>query len=179
LADRVHSEEAMLALAHKEFVPDVEVLAAYDTMMGNGPARDLAPQIGVRLNLPVRQERRFAAIAEGQARVAQRRAELDKQVDQVSFQVQEAYEQVQAGAKTVRLYEQTILPAARANVEAARSAYETGKVPFVSLIEAQRGVVDLQDRFYEALADTFRRRASLERAAGGPLPFQPSGAAAP
>jgi outer membrane protein TolC len=71
--------------------------------------------------------------------------------------------------RAVRLYEQTILPAARQNVEAARSAYEAGRVPFLSLIEAQRNRVGLRDRYYEAFADSFRRRAALERAAGGPL----------
>jgi hypothetical protein len=47
------------------------------------------------------------------------------------------------------------------------------KIPFLTLIEAQRNLVNLRDRYYEALADYFRRRASLERAIGGPLAPQP------
>ena len=43
LADRIAADEAALGLAHKEYCPDVEVTAAYDSIMGNGPARDLAP----------------------------------------------------------------------------------------------------------------------------------------
>jgi len=168
LTDRVAADQASLGLAHQDFYPDFEATAAYDTIMGNGPTRDLAPQIGLRLNLPVRKARRFGAIAEAQARVAQRHAELDKETDHVNFQVQEAYEQVLESEKTVRLYEKTILPAARKNIEAARSAYESGKIPFLSLVEAQRNVVELQDRSYEALADYFRRRATLERVIGGP-----------
>jgi hypothetical protein len=39
----------------------------------------------------------------------------------------------------------------------------------VSLVEAERGLIALRDRRYEALADYYRRRAALERAAGGPL----------
>jgi outer membrane protein TolC len=167
LADRVRAELASLGLARQEFYPDFEATAAYDTIMGNGPTRDLAPQVGIRLNLPVRKVRRYGAVAEAQARVAQRQAELNKQTDQVSFQVQEAYEQVRESEKTVRLYEKTILPAARKNIEAARSGYESGKIPFLSLVEAQRNLVELQDRSYEAVADYFRRRATLERAIGG------------
>jgi len=167
LADRVRAEQASLGLARQEFYPDFEATAAYDTIMGNGPTRDLAPQLGIRLNLPVRKVRRYGAVAEAQARVAQRQAELNRQTDQVNFQVQEAYEQVRESEKTVRLYEKTILPAARKNTEAARSAYESGKIPFLSLVEAQRNLVELQDRSYEAVADYFRRRATLERAIGG------------
>jgi outer membrane protein TolC len=169
LADRIAAEEASLALARKEFYPDFEVSAAYDTIMGNGPTRDLAPQVALRMNLPVRKARRDGAVSEAEARIAQRRAGLDRQRDQVSLQVQEAYAQVRERERVVRLYTETILPAAEANVKAAQSAYVTGKIPFLSLIEAQRNVVGLRDRYYEALAEYYRRRAALERAIGGPL----------
>src|SRR5262249_52011105 len=106
--------------------------------------------------------------------LGQRRAELAKQIDQVNYQVQQAYEQVGESEQVVRLYEKTILPAARKNVEAARSAYGTGRIPFLSLIEAQRNVVMLQDRYYEAVAAYHRRRATLERVSGASLTPPPA-----
>jgi outer membrane protein TolC len=166
LADRLAAEEAMLGLAHKEFCPDFELMAAYDSIWQEKPLR---AQLGVRVNLPVRLARREGAVHEAQARIAQRQAELARQADQANFEVQQAYEQVVESMRTARLYEKTVLPAAKRNVEAARSAYATGKVPFLSLIEAQRNRVSLRDRYYEALADYFRRRATLERVSGGPL----------
>jgi len=54
-------------------------------------------------------------------------------------------------------------------VKAAQAAYVTGKTPFLSLVEAQRNLVNLRDRHYEAKADYFRRLATLERAIGGPI----------
>jgi outer membrane protein TolC len=170
LADRLAAEQAALALACKEFYPDFEVLAAYDSIWQERPLRG---QVGVRLNLPVRLARRHAAVNEAQARLLQRQAELDRRIDQINFDVQQAYEQVRASEKAIRLYHQTILPAARLNVNGAQSAYLTGGIPFLSLIEAQRNVVNLRDRSYEVLADYFRRRAALERAVGGPLAPDP------
>jgi cobalt-zinc-cadmium efflux system outer membrane protein len=168
LADRIAAEEASLGLAHKEFYPDFEPFLMYDRFMGNlSENRDLATFLGVRLNLPVYKGRRYGAVAEAEARIAQRRAELARLTDQVNFQVQEAYARVQRSERSVRLYRDTILRAAEANVKAAQSAYVTGKTPFLSLIEAQRNAVGLRDRYYEALADYFRRRAALERAVGG------------
>jgi outer membrane protein TolC len=170
MATSVRAEEASLALACKEFYPDFEPFFMYDRFMGNvSDNRDLASMLGVRMNLPVYREKRYAAVAEAEAKVAQRRAELAKQTDQVNFEVQQAYERLRTSEETIRLYARTVLPAARENVEAAESAYETGKVPFLTLIEAQRNEVMLLDRSYEALADSFRRRATLERVAGGPL----------
>jgi outer membrane protein TolC len=172
--NHIAAEEASLGLAHREYYPDFEAMAAYDTIMGNGPTRDLAPQLAVRINLPVRYARRAGAVSEAEARIAQRQAELAKMTDQVNYDVQQAYAQVIESLKVVRLYEKEVLPAARNNVKAAQAAYTTGKIPFLSLIEAQRNVVSLQDRHYEAIADYHRRLATLERASGGPLsPWPP------
>jgi outer membrane protein, heavy metal efflux system len=180
LVAHIRAEEANLALAHKEFYPDFEPFFMYDRFMGNMPEnKDLASMLGVRMNLPVRQARRNAAVAEAAARLAQRRAELDKQTDQVSFQVQEAYAKTRKSAQAVQVYEKTILPAAKLNVEAAQSAYETGKIPFLSLVEAQRNLVTLRDSYYEAVADCFRRRATLERVIGGPIVPQVASHAGP
>jgi outer membrane protein TolC len=168
LADHIAAEEASLGLAHKEFYPDFEPFFMYDRFMGNvSDNRDLATMVGVRLNLPIYQRRRNAAVAEAEARIAQRKAELARLSDQISYQVQEAYARAQRSEKSVRLFRETILRAAEANVKAAQSAYTTGKIPFLSLIEAQRNLVNLRDRYYEAEADYFRRRAVLERVVGG------------
>jgi cobalt-zinc-cadmium efflux system outer membrane protein len=166
LETRLVADRAALALAFKDYWPDVEVAAAYDTIMGNGPMRDLAPQIGLRMNLPLRTGKRNAAALEAQAKIAQRSAELAAKIDQVRFQIQESYEQVLESERILALYESTILPRADENVKSAQSAYVTGKTPFVSLIEAQRSLVSLRDRHFEATADYFRRRATLDRLVG-------------
>lgn len=168
LANRIAADEATLRLAQKEFCPDFEVMAAYDAFWQQ-PEKDLRTMVGVRMNLPIQKERRLAAVAEAQARIAERRAQLDSRIDQVNLQLQEAYEQVKESEQILKLYESSILPTARNNVEAARSAYVTGKSPFLSLVEAQRNQVQLLDRFYEAQADYFKRWATLERVAGGQI----------
>jgi outer membrane protein TolC len=166
VASRVAAERANLALAEKDYKPDLEVMAAYDAFWQERPLRTM---LGVRMNLPVRLARRDAAVAEAQARLAQRQAELARLTDQVNFEVQQAYEQVRESESAVRLYEESILPAAEANVKAAQSAYVTARIPFLSLVEAQRSVVGLRDRYYETIAEHLRRRATLERVSGGPF----------
>ncbi len=174
LADRIDAEDAAFRLARREYYPDFEVSGVYDSIMGNGPARDLAPQIAVKMNLPVRLAKRHAAVNESLFKITQKQAELAARIDQANYQVQEAYEQFAESEKILKLYDSTVLPAARANKDAAQAAYTTGKVPFVSLIDAQRNYVNLKDRYYEATADFFRRRANLERAIGGPIgPLKP------
>jgi outer membrane protein TolC len=172
LSERIRAEESSLALARKEYYPELMVGAAYDTIMGNGPGRDLAPQLSVGVNIPLRLDKRNAAISEAQAKIMQRRAEFARLTDQVNFQVQEAYAQVTETEKVVRLYEEKILPKAEANVKAARNAYIAVQIPLVSYLDAQRTFVGLRDRYYQSLADYFQRRATLERVMGEPLALQ-------
>src|SRR5262249_8865345 len=128
LINRLRADEAALALARKEFYPDFEPFAMYDRFMGNNAqSQDLATMIGVKVNLPVRTTRRQGALAEAQARIGQRRADLDRRADAIQFEVQQAYEQVRRKEKTVKLYEESILPAAEKNREAARAAFVGGR----------------------------------------------------
>ncbi len=171
LAARVMADSGSLGLAEKEFKPDVEAMAAYDSFWqaADGQQR-LRPQIGVRVNLPLRLDRRRGAVSEAVAQLMQRKATLQQQRNQVAFDVQQAFAQVRESEQAVKLYAEKILPAARENVKSAQSAYVTGKIPFLTLIEAQRSLVDLRDRAFLASADFERRRATLERVVGGPLP---------
>jgi outer membrane protein TolC len=118
--------------------------------------------------LPIRKAKRFGALAESEARLAQRQAELARQVDQVHYEVEQAFAQAVESDRTMRLYEEKILPDAALNIKAAEAAYKNGRIPFLSLVEAQRNLVMLRDRYYETLADAYRRRATLERVTGGP-----------
>lgn len=166
--ERVAAEQAALALAHKEFYPDFRLVGSYNTFLA---AKRLYPQVSLDVNLPVRRERRFAAVAEAQATLTRRIAELQVIADRIGLEVETAGARLRESERAVRLYDADILPAATKSVQSAQSAYVTGKVPFVTLLDAQRTAVSLRDRYYAVVADYFRRAAELERAVGGPVPL--------
>jgi outer membrane protein TolC len=168
-SDRLTAEESALALAQKEYKPDFELMTAYDGFWQGQNGRPLQWQIGARMNLPVRYARRTGAVMEAQAKVVQRRAEVAKLADRINYEVQESWEQVREAEEVVRLYAGKILPAAEANVKEAQSGYVAGRVQFLNLVEAQRNRIGLRNRYYEATAESLRRRAALERVVGKPL----------
>lgn len=168
LASRVAAAQAAEALARREFYPDSEVMVAYDGFW-QAFQRPLDWQVGVRMNLPVQRSRRHAALEEARARLAQHRAELAHLADQVQFEVQQAHALVRESARAIQLYERQLLGQADRSVQAARRSYEAGQVPAVSVIEAERTRLVLRDRYYESVANYFRRLATLERVTGGPL----------
>jgi outer membrane protein TolC len=166
LANRIAAEEASLGLAYKDYYPDFNVMAAYDPFWSEKQQR---PQIGVQMNIPLQLARRDAAVSEAKARILERRAELARQVNQVNYEFNQAYAEVNESRQTVRLYEKKVVPAADLNVKSAQSAYLTGKIPFLTLLQAERDVISLKDEYYEYVADYYRRLAMLERVAGGSL----------
>jgi outer membrane protein TolC len=139
-------------------------MAAFDAFWDNPLQR---AQVAARINLPVRLKRRHGAVVEAESRLAEIKAQYARQTSQAGFEVQQAYEQWRESLRTVRLLEKEVLPAARQNVKAAQPAYTTGKIPLLALIEVQRNLLALQDRYYQATAEFFRRRTALQRSLTG------------
>ena len=95
--------------------------------------------------------------------MAQRKAERKKLEDQINFQVQEAFEQLKESTQIMELFKTTTLPATEANVREAQTSYISGKIPFLTLVAAQKEMYLARDRFYQAQAEAFRRKAILDR----------------
>jgi outer membrane protein TolC len=169
-AARVRRERYASALAHKEFYPDMELVARYDAFWQEEPLR---PMIGMNVNVPIYIQKRWAAVREAEARRTQQQAALDSQVSEISFLVEQAYQRVHESAETVKVYNERILPSARHSVEAAQASYTSGRLDFLRLIESQRQLLALQDDYYDAVADYHQRLAELERQVGGPVSASP------
>jgi outer membrane protein TolC len=167
IAARARAEEANLCLAYKEYYPDLELVAKYDTFMSEP---SMFPQVGMNVNVPLYQQKRHAAVREMSAKLRQRRAEYQNQLDEAAFEVQSAAKRLGEGQRIVELYEGKILPAVQRNIESARINYAANRLDFLRLIEAQRQLRMQQEKYYQSIAEYHRRLAELERAIGGPLP---------
>jgi outer membrane protein TolC len=163
-AARIRRERFVAALARKEFLPDMEVVARYDAFWQEEPLR---PMVGMNINVPIYKQKRWAAVREANARSAQQQATLESQANEISFAVEQAYQRVEEAAETVKVYRERILPSARHSVEAAQASYTAGRLDFLRLIESQRQLLLLQDGLYQAIADYHQRLAELDRRVGG------------
>lgn len=165
LEGKIRAEEAGVQLARREFAPDYEAMAAYDSFW-QGMDKQMQYQLGLRLNLPAQRARRHAALAEAQSKLAQRKAEYSRLLDQINYQVQESFEQVGESAQILELFRKSTLPVSQNNVREAQTSYINGKTPFLVLITAQKELAQARDRYYLAQAEAFRRKATLERVIG-------------
>jgi outer membrane protein TolC len=160
---RVRAGESRVDLARREFFPDFTLQAAYDRFWQE---EELQPSVGIQVELPFQIARRRAALAQARAELAGAQSERDALVDEARFGVRSSLLRAEESRHVLHLVETEQLPAARDQVEAARTGFETGRSEFFSLIDAQRTLLRVELDREEARADVCRRRAELDRALG-------------
>jgi outer membrane protein, heavy metal efflux system len=165
---RIRAERYSMALACKDFYPDVEVVGRYDAFWQETPLR---PMVGLNLNVPVYKDKRRAAVGEARARLRREQAELDARITEIAFDVEEARQLVIESRGSLAVYEDRLLPTAEQSIESARASYMAGRLDFLRLIEAQRQLLTLQDEYFAALTQYHQRLAVLDRVIGSPLPL--------
>ncbi|HEY2249934.1 MAG TPA: TolC family protein [Planctomycetaceae bacterium] len=163
MAARIQSEQNVLALTYKDYYPDFEIIGKYDSFWTDVVQRG---QIAMNLNIPLYQDRRQAAVREAIFRVAKMQADFELQVDMIRNEVHTGYAIVEASRRTLELYTGKVLPAAQGNVEAASSGYTAGTVDFLRLVQAQRELIELKEKYQQAIVDYNRNRAELDRVVG-------------
>ena len=84
-------------------------------------------------------------------------------------QVGESQAKVQAAKRSLQLYREGLLSQAELSFRSALSAYQTGRVEFVNLLEAQRTLREARMGYYKVTASFMQNLADLERAVGRDL----------
>jgi outer membrane protein TolC len=172
--ERFRSE---IGVAKRNFYPDIGVGVEWMEMGKDmmGPDNDV--MVGLELNLPI--WRRSYRAGELQARAMARRAQYERknfENDLVARTERALYEFDDSGRK-VRLYGDVLVPKAQQLIGASEAAYMAGTVDFLSLIDAQRTLLQFQLERERAWANHQQNLAELEMLAGTDLP--PTVAASP
>jgi outer membrane protein TolC len=149
--------------------PDFTVGLGYMLMPTGSLARN-AYMAEVSMNLPwLNRERHDGEAKQADAATAVSQAELDARAAMVFLEIRQAQIEVLAAEKRVKLYRDTLLPQAEASFKATTAAYQNNRAEFMSLIEAQNLLLDIQTATYKASAATDEGMAQLERAIGAPI----------
>jgi len=159
----VEAQRAALALARLAGRPDLALRGSYDSMWNEPGYRWMA---GVAVNLPVRRDRLASQRVEAEARLAQAQAELAATEDRIRAEVRNAAIEVREAHHLLAIFADRLLPAARDQVHAARSGFETGRGSFLGVIDAERSLRDVELGREQAVTDLHRKLAELDRAMG-------------
>jgi outer membrane protein TolC len=149
--------------------PDFTVGLGYMLMPAGTSSRN-AYMAEVAMNLPwLNRERHEGEAKQADAAMDVSQAELDARASTVFLEIRQAQIEVLAAEKRVKLYRDTLLPEAEASFKASTAAYQNNRAEFMSLIDAQNLLLDVQTAYYKASAATDAGMAKLERAIGAPI----------
>jgi len=162
---RVDGAERSRELTYRNRYPDMAVgfspiqrgdgLVDYDVMF--------------EVTIPLQQGTRRAQEREAEAMVAAASARREAAQQRALGELGSALAQLDGAREMQRLADSSLLPQARVNLQAALAAYETGKVDFTALLEAERQVRQARLTLLNAQVEAQMRLAEIERLIGEDL----------
>ncbi|MBV6448197.1 TolC family protein [Nitrosomonas sp.] len=169
LQSLIARNEKSVDLARKAYYPDLDVRVSYgqrDNML-DGTRRDDMVSMTVAVNLPVwRGSKIEPRIAESQAMRNQTISLYQAQTNEITAKLRQQIAIAEQSLKSVRLYQTAILPQAKLTVESALSAYQVGRVDFLTLLDNQMTVFDYEASLIAAMANYNKALAEIDFLSG-------------
>ncbi len=170
----IRKSEFMKRLALREYLPDFSIQGAYITIptvtnMFPDAGKD-AYSVMVGLHLPIWFGRRSAAVTEAKEMISANKLAYQDLENNVRAEIADLSFQIETTAKTLDLYETGLLVQAESSLESSISAYRTGKLDFLSLLDAERVLLQFDLGYVKEQSNYRKQVATLERAVGGEFP---------
>lgn len=164
----VSAAEKTKDLVHLNRYPDFGL-----ALTNNRPRSDMiGPEtwdLMVEVNIPLQQSSRRAQEREASYRLDAARQRVAAAEARLNGRLGEALAGFNASVDKARLLRDTLLPQARATLDSAQAGYESGRVNFNTLIEAERQILRTRLALLDAEVEASVRQAELEQLAGAPL----------
>jgi len=164
-AARVDGAERSRELAYRNRYPDFS-LGISPIQRGN---RLADWDVMFEVTIPLQQGTRRAQEQEAEAMVAAAAARREATMQRALGDLGTALAQLAGAREMAQLTESSLLPQARVNLQASLAAYESGKVDFAALLEAERQVRRARLNLLAAEVEGQMRLAEIERLIGEDL----------
>jgi outer membrane protein TolC len=156
-----------ITLAEKSFYPDIGVGVTWEDMDSRG-GRDGVAMV-FQMNLPLWRDSYSAGKRQAQAQKASIEQQKIETENVLLTKASRAYYEYRDSVRRIRLYRDTLIPKGRELLQASEAAYRQGTIDFLSLVDAQRTLLDYHLSLQRAIADNQQKLAELEMLAGTEL----------
>jgi outer membrane protein, heavy metal efflux system len=162
---RVRGAEKSRDLTYRNRYPDVTFGVVPNQFQNSVRQWDLMMEI----NIPLQQASRRAQERDAEAMVDAARSRRESATNQALADLSENLAALDAARRTEALATDALLPQAELAFRSALAGYETGKVDFATLLEAQRQIRQGKQSQIKAQAEGQARLADIERILGEDL----------
>lgn len=170
--------ELRVSSAHKAYKPDFVV--------NGGPMYrgDLDPmwQVGVGISLPIfRKSKQDFRLREAEELLNASGSAVQSIEQTLELRTRERLANLDASQKIAKLYNDGVLPLDELSLESAIASYQTGKIPFISVLEALNTLYADRETLLSRIAETEKWRIAIDeadlQASGGGMPAAAGGGA--
>ncbi|GBG13352.1 transporter [Novimethylophilus kurashikiensis] len=159
---QISAAEANRRLVEKNRYPDV-TLGIAPIQRGTSIA---SWEAMIEVNIPLRQDTRRSQEGEANALLLAAQQRQQAMANQIMGEVGENLAAWQAANRQEQLTANTLLPQAQLTFQSALAGYETGKVDFATLLDAQRAIKRAKQDILKAQVEQAQRLAEIEKMAG-------------
>ncbi len=163
----VSREEVAVRLAHREYFPDFEFSVGRFVNPGQRDGFGAMAAVSIPLAYKSKYD---AGVAEARARLASAESEFRRMQDRVQREVKQAHVRAETALLQRNLFINTHIPQAEQSLRVAESAYQTGAIDWLALIDTARTLESVHVEHIEAEGEFEKAYADLERAVGTELP---------
>jgi len=159
-----------IELAKKNFYPDIGVGVEWTDFERSGgmSGRD-SVALMFQINLPLWRDSYHAGQRQAQAMAASIKQQRIDTENILLTKVAQAHYEYRDSVRKIRLYRNTLIPKGGELLRVSEAAYRSGTIDFLSLIDAQRTLLDYYLSYQRALADNRQKLAELEMLTGAEL----------
>jgi outer membrane protein TolC len=174
----VKAAKSRVELAKKKFYPDIGV--GIDWIETGGAVNSGVSDSGrdpvvlmFSMNLPIWRESYKAAERQAKSNVRKTRHQRTEVENTIVARAEGVLYDFDDSNRKIKLYGDILVPKAEELLQASETAYQAGTVDFLSLIDAQRTLLEYQLRYERAVTDNEQKLAELEMLAGMELSATP------
>ena len=155
----IESSQFSVDLAQKAYEPDFDVAYSYEQR----PEMPDMHGVMVGVNIPIffRSKQREGVIEASHGLNAAHR-EFDDRLTTVNFEIKQQYLAATASRNLMNLYSKAIVPESSLALESAMSAYQVGKVDFLSMLDNFVYVLNYEVGYYQELSNYETALARME-----------------
>ncbi len=178
-AQRIEEAKKKVLLARLDYLPDTMVAFDYFSM-AKGPmdisdnGKDEAALM-FTVNVPLWYGKQKSQADEADALKKSAESYQQQVGNNLAAKIKMVYFKIKNAERQINLYRNALIPKAEQSLKASESAYSSGGIDFLNLIDSQRTLLNFQLSYYKAIRDYEQRFAELEMMVGESLRGQNNG----
>ena len=173
-AAMVAAGNAQLALARKEFLPDVDLSIQYgqrsgSAVMASGDRVSRSDMISAVVTIPIplqRGRKQNAGVAASEADLNALEAEQRDAENTAQAEAARLYSDIAHRRTQLALYVKAIIPQGQATLASSTASYQAGTGDLLPVLNAQTILFEMETSYHRALTDFAQKVAELEAVVG-------------